>query len=378
MIAPTAPTGQLTLRPVGTDLHLPVRVAHNATDGSVLSLRTRMSHTMQRATDSIRLVYANWINDGGREAPGTNPIRVSAAVRTADSHEHEATFGGAARVLLEPGGQVLSDPLPIHAGAGEVLISSTLVEVDHAGERIPLGSQIPGDHESYGFGPRLILTEASADDDRLLVAVLGDSNAVGFGDGGAGTLHHGWLRRACEPDIAHINLSISGATARGSRSAAHLRHRFALLREVRPDVFVSALGTNDLADATADAEALRGDLLAHWSALQALGVPVVGCTVPPVTAPPHVSGGVPRGAEATRVAINRWIRTIPDPLSGVIDLAAAVEAPDRPGRWRPGASDDGIHFSTRGHIAVAGVARLFLERTRSSHPHQYDDRRQDA
>src|SRR3546814_8093872 len=105
MIAPTVPTGTLTLRPVGTDLHLPVRVAHNATDGSVLSLRTRMSHTMQRATDSIRLVYANWINDGGREAPGTNPITVSTAVRTAGGHAREATFGGAARVLLEPGGQ---------------------------------------------------------------------------------------------------------------------------------------------------------------------------------------------------------------------------------------------------------------------------------
>lgn len=378
MIALTVPTEQLTLRPVGTDLHLPVRVEHNATAGTVLSLRTRMSHTMQRSTDSIRLVYANWINDGGREAPGTNPITVSAAVRTVDGHDREATFGGTARVLLEPGGQVLSDPLPVHAGAGEVLISSTLVEVGHAGEKIPLGSQIPGDHESYGFGPRLILAEASADDDRLLVAVIGDSNAVGFGDHGAGTLHHGWLRRACEPDIAHANLGISGATARGSQSTADLRHRFALLREVRPDVIVSALGTNDLADATADADAVGRDLLAHWSALHALGVPVVGCTVPPVTAPPHASGGVPRGAEATRVAINRWIRTKPDPLSAVIDLAAAVEDPDRPGRWRPGASDDGVHLSTRGHIVVAGVVRSFLERTRSSQSHQHDDRRQDA
>lgn len=378
MIAPTVPTGTLTLRPVGTDLHLPVRVAHNATDGSVLSLRTRMSHTMQRATDSIRLVYANWINDGGREAPGTNPITVSTAVRTAGGHAREATFGGAARVLLEPGGQVLSDPLPVHVGEGEVLISSTLVEVGHAGERIPLGSQVPGDHETYGFGPRLILTEASADDDRLLVAVIGDSNTVGFGDDGAGTLHHGWLRRACEPDIAHINLGISGATARGSQSAADLRHRFALLRDVRPDVMISALGTNDLADATADVDAVGRDLLAHWSALHALGVPVVACTVTPVTAPPNIQGDAPRGAEATRVAINRWIRTKPDPLFDIIDLAAAVEDPDRPGRWRPGTSDDGIHLSTHGHIAVAGVVRSFLERTRSSHPHQDDDRRQDA
>jgi lysophospholipase L1-like esterase len=66
--------------------------------------------------------------------------------------------------------------------------------------------------------------------------------------------------------------------------------------------------------------------------------------------------------EATRTAVNQWIRTS-NAFDGVIDFDAAVRDPGDPTRLRAiYDSDDGIHLSDAGYKAMADAIDLSLFR----------------
>lgn len=360
----------MALRPVGTNVHLLVRVSEpdNLTDGRTTSITTTLRHEVLEDSAGLRLLFTNRHNRLGHDEPGPDPVEVRAGLARPGGRPVPVRFDGAESVLLAPGAVVLSDPVDVVVTAGEVLASRTTATVQ-AGGRIPLGPEPDitagerveavgaGAPPRHGFGPWQILGESAATAPVVLVA--GDSNAVGFGDVRGSARHRGWVRRALEPSrIPHVNLSVSGATALDAATPDGLARRLSLLRWTDPTLAVAALGTNDLQGGGPDLPEMQRRLTALWRLLGGPGRPVVACTLPPVTLSSDgwrtTSGQRPDAGLAVRERVNAWLRTLPEPLTGIIDLASAVGDDD--GRWLPGCTDDGVHLSGAGHAAAAVTA----------------------
>ncbi|MHA4816164.1 SGNH/GDSL hydrolase family protein [Streptomyces aculeolatus] len=369
----TPPAAPPVLRSVGRRLHGLVRVGdgRNISGDRDCGMSTLMTHTLRRDVDRVRLVFGNWYDDLGQERAGPNPIAVRAEIRLARGRHLPVTFGARPAAILAPGATVLSDPVDVALARSERFATCTAVTVG-PGERYPLGSQTdpdlaegsaPGDRTrgraveprlGYGYAPWLILAEDPTPS-RAEIVVVGDSNAAGFGDRRGELEHHGWVRRALDEDVDHISIAMSGATALRAASVHDMQLRLSLLRWSRPAFALTALGTNDLRGGLASA-GLRAALLSHWKVLIERGMSVFACTIPPSTNSADgwrtTTGQTAGPGTAARLAVNAWLRTVPAPLSGVVDLAGAVETG---ALWRPGMTDDGVHLSAAGHRAVAAV-----------------------
>jgi lysophospholipase L1-like esterase len=93
----------------------------------------------------------------------------------------------------------------------------------------------------------------------------------------------------------------------------------------------------------------------------ARGLVIHGATITPVGGTPFPGVFTPEN-EATRTAVNQWIRTS-NAFDGVIDFDAAVRDPGDPTRLRAiYDSDDGIHLSDAGYKAMADAIDLSLFR----------------
>lgn len=360
------------LQPAATNVHLPVRTGppDNLTQAGVIT--TRMRHRLLQGASGLRLVYANWYNDGGRDRPGPDPITVGALLLAPGPVN--LTFDSRPTATLAPGETRISDPvhLDLPSGSEGEFFSVTTVSAAPLG-RIPTGPQTdalagegvaPGSPRpdfpagtAYGHAPWQILAPVPSDASRRLPTVLvtGDSNAVGFGDSRGEARHFGWVRRAF--DLPTLNLAVSGATAAGALTAESRRRRATLLRWVRPDVAVAALGTNDLQRGGPDLSAMQRVLTAHWRELADRGMTVFACTLPPVTTSTDgwrtSAGQAATPGWEVRERVNDWVRSRPGPLAGVLDLAAALRAPSSPHLWGPGLTDDGVHLSPAGHRLAA-------------------------
>lgn len=369
----------MTLLPVGTNVHVRARdhEPFHLSDGVSTVATTVLTHTLRRDSRSLRLVFANRINDHGHDLPGPDPIEVRSAVVLPGAAPLALRFDGLHALSLAPGEVAISDPVDVDLPGGSAVATRTVVRV-RPGERYPLGPETdasagegvsrsdgPGPvppSTAYGYGPWQILGDVATDEP--VVLVTGDSNAAGFGDVRGSAGHLGWVRRALDADLPYLNLAISGATALGTQAEEAVRARRALLRWVRPTLAVSALGTNDMRGGGPAMPEMRRRLLSHWQELADAGLPVVAATLPPVTTSTDgwasTAGQVPEPGHERRLELNAWIRSRPAPLAGVIDLAAAVTAAGASALWAPGTTDDGLHYGAAGHAAAAEAAEPVL------------------
>ncbi|NEE04708.1 SGNH/GDSL hydrolase family protein [Phytoactinopolyspora halotolerans] len=384
--------------PLAGPVHLPVRVGppNNLSDGHLTGLTSVFRHVMWRDAAGFRLAFANWHNDGGREADPPNPITVSAAVRSERGTEVSVRFAGATRIRIAPGGSVVSDAVPLALPRGALLVSRVSVTVG-PGEVIPLGPQTDGAggmegvtfragvpldrvpaNTAYGYAPWAVLGETGVGDGaggpaaRAVGLIVGDSNGAGYGDVRGAACHRGWVSRAFDGRIGYLNISLSGATVQGTLSPEGMRRRLALAAYVRPSFVIAALGTNDLQGGGVSGAAMADRLVAHWRRLAARGQIVHACTIPPVTSSDDgwtsEEGQLPDAGWRERAEVNAWIRTVPEPLTGVIDVAAAVESGRRPAVWKRGYTADGVHMNATGHAAVAAVVAGWLPTAAGERP----------
>ncbi|WP_149202396.1 SGNH/GDSL hydrolase family protein [Actinotalea subterranea] len=365
-------TGRLL--PVADNPHVLVRVTgdrHLSAPGERVRT-TSMAHRVHVEAASVRLGFANWYDDGGREADGPAPIEVRSALelrpggRGAGTVTMDVRFDGHDVLELPPGAHALSDGIGLAVAPGDVLVSRTVVRVPPGG-RFPLGPQTdaaagewslaqdllrgpaPAPSTAYGYAPWALLGEGGVPGAPVGV-VLGDSNGVGFGDRRGTAEHLGWVHRALAGHVPYLNLSVSGATADDAARVEGLRRRLALAAWVRPTWALSALGTNDLQGPGPSAARARAALESHWRLLAERGWRVLAATVPPI-ATDDGPGACDR--EAARSDLNAWLRSCPAPVAAVVDVARAVEMS---GGWLPGCTDDGVHLSEAGHTRVAALA----------------------
>ncbi|MBP2371199.1 GDSL-type esterase/lipase family protein [Pseudonocardia parietis] len=355
--------------------------AQQAVPGDQLAGRTlRMVVRPQVSGDEVRLRLSNRHGDG--------PLRIGAlslglAGAPAEAAEPVPVLvGGRPDVLLDPGAEVTTDPVPVRVDRGvPVVVSLFLAEVPATISSHPVAMRTawlsgPGDHTAApgpaGFDTTLqswpvlsgLEVHAPRPDGALLV--IGDSLVDGVGSTPGGD------DRLSDQLAARLDAA-SGDRTTGVLNAGLSRNR--LLQDDPPaggdtpltrfDADVAAvagvrdvllvIGTNDLA-AGAGGEEIVAGLRAFTERARAAGLRVLLTTIPPST-----SGG--RDAPATVAArehVNGWIRAeAAQHADGTVDAAAALADPGDPLRLRPEYdSGDGLHPSAAGYRALAAAVPL--------------------
>jgi lysophospholipase L1-like esterase len=310
---------------------------------------------------------------------------------------HTVTFGGRDSITIPAGAPALSDPvaLPIAHGA-EMSISlyfpkRVTAPTWHAlALKRAVISQGDDTHKEKIQGGtevrNLILVSAvlvpSAPSQRVIVA-FGDS--IVDGDGSTVDADRNWpsdlIRRLGktpeDSQWAVVNEGIAGnrllsdgpiaslgvsALARFDRDALSVPGvtHIVLLEGINDLGFPGAkLGELSLADPAdvRSAEDLIGAYRQLISRAHARGVKVIGSTMTPCEGV-DIPGYYSEAKEATRQAVNKWIRTS-GAFDGVIDFDAVMRDPDHPSRLLPRlASEDHLHPNDAGYQAMADAIDL--------------------
>ena len=313
------------------------------------------------------------------------------------------TFGGRNSVTIPAGAPVLSDPVafPVNSGA-EISISiyfprRVATPTLHwlALKRAVVSQH--GDHtraekiEGGTVSKSLIAVSSvlvPAQPSQRLVVAFGDS--ITDGDGSTVDADHNWpsdlIRRLGEtPEgwkVAVVNEGIVGnrllsdcfmasvgcfgvsALARFDRDALAVPviTHIVLLEGINDISFPGAkLDGQYLADPAEvrTAEELIDGYRQLISRAHARGVKMIGATITPCEGV-DVPGYYSESKEATRQAVNKWIRTSGS-FDGVMDFDAVLRDPDHPSRLLPRfASKDHLHPNDAGYEAMANSIDLRL------------------
>jgi lysophospholipase L1-like esterase len=355
--APQAAPGDPALD--GATLRL---IVHPQVTGS--GVRVRLSNAYGTAPLTIGAVSAARSAGAARVMPGTlRPV----------------TFGKRLSVVVPAGADVVSDPIPLIAEAGQALAVSVFLPVapkvltthpvalqtSYLSRSGDFTLSAGGDRFAGRIGSWPLLTgvEVLAPQPVNAVIAVGDSITDGIGsdpdaderwsDALAGSL----AAAGGSTTMAVLNAGISGNRLLDDdpgRTGASPIDRFG--RDIggvggATDV-VLHIGTNDIAAGRNATEIVAG-LLGFTDRAKAAGKRVFLTTITPSDVGPHGTAAAVR----TRTAVNAWIRTRGGTdADGVFDFAAAVADPVQPSRLaRAYDSGDGLHLSVAGYRALAGA-----------------------
>src|ERR1017187_2199817 len=378
--------------PADTDPNQPIRNLQNQT------VRERVRISVGGSRLRIRLT-----NEYGSSPVLVGSVTVAvpkdpASVRSGSIRA--VTFGGRNSITIPPGAPALSDPVALPVAYGtEISISLYFPKrvTTPTGHALALKRAVvspPGDHtydEQIQGGTeasQLVLVGAvlvPAQPSQHLVVAFGDS--IVDGDGSTFDADRNWpndlIRRLAKtPDnskLAVVNEGIAGnrllangpiaalgvsALARFDRDALSLPGvtHIVLLEGINdlgfPGAKLDRLSLADAADALSTA-----DLIGGYRQLAARahvrGIKLIGSTLTPCEGV-DISGYYSDAKEATRQAVNKWIRSS-GVFDGVIDFDAVLRDPDHPSRLLPRfASEDHLHPNDTGYQAMADAINLAL------------------
>lgn len=323
-------------------------------------------------------------------AYGTRPLRIGAAsvAARAGAIPQPLSFGGQPGVLIGPGQEQLSDPLPLATDDRQALQVSVFVPGPATVQTFHWeGRQTswiaPGDQSraqalsaASSTTARLLLTgiDVEADTDARSVVVIGDS----ITDGATASLDQDqrWTdhlaARLAARGIAVVNAGISGGRLLrdGMGESALVRFRRDALDQPAVSSVIVLIGINDIswpgtAFARNQARPTLSELQAGYRALaeqaRRRGVRIVGATLPPF------AGALPGtplddyyqpDKDTLRRQLNAWLRT-DSPFDAVIDLDAALRDPADPSRMAVAYdSGDHLHPGDAGNRAMAEAVDL--------------------
>ncbi len=300
----------------------------------------------------------------------------------APATDRALTFGGAASVTIPPGAERWSDPVdlavPQHA---EVMVSLFLPDsikptAYHATGLKTGYLSAPGDHTAAATMPPAEGTNTTIMfffvSGLQVMAPARTNVIVAFGDSitdGANSdlnTNSGWPEvlskrlpaLADGTPVAVINMGI-GSNRIVSADAAGPSgvHRFADDVLARPNVthVIVFEGINDISYEHATAEQLIGAYQDVIARAHAKGLKIYGVTLLPIQ---NSTKDTPAN-EATRQAVNQWIRTA-KAYDAVLDFEKVVLDPENPLRIRKDLTRDYVHPNTTGYKLMADSIDLKL------------------
>jgi lysophospholipase L1-like esterase len=300
---------------------------------------------------------------------------------------HQVTFGGRASVRIPPGAQVLSDPVAMQVGAEQELAVSVYLPGRTGRATLHWDAyqanwvSAAGDHAaeagSGAFVTRvtqwyylsgLVVQSPGADG---TVVALGDSITDGVGSTVGGNAR--WPNDLAQrlDALAGPTLSVADEGIGGNRVLAASRFfgvsaeaRFARDALDQPGVrdIIVLEGINDIgfsaSPANPDGAIGAAPIIAGYERLiaeaHARHVRIFGATLLPFQG----AGYYTPAGEATREAVNAWIRTS-GAFDGVIDFDKVMRDPADPLRLNPVYdSGDHLHPDDAGYLAMADAVNL--------------------
>lgn len=356
-------------------------------DGTQTSGTYYTRHTVAQTSFDLQVEFSNFYNSSGTETDGPNAITVKASIVDQSGNIHPLMFAGQLSITIQPGGTVRSDPLGRTFKRGELWFMRTYVSVASAGMKWPLGITTYGSNGSEGFSAGVDLTgggavtsvqagayqptsflgrPVGANADAVQWALVGDSIADGSGDSrsDAGMYEYALgpqstdvpadylLQRVCWPSDAPSFWTSGPRYSRSRRpfldTATHV---------------IDELGVNGLTNVSISQR------VTMWQQWADRGLKVYATTLPPRTSSTDswttLGGQSTLTTEYIRVAYNEFVRSVPAPLSGYIEIADTCETARNSGKWlvngvSQGPSSDGVHPSQWLHKAAAAPIRALF------------------
>ncbi|MFY1825957.1 SGNH/GDSL hydrolase family protein [Myxococcus fulvus] len=363
----------------------PMHPSASATVGDALagpSFRDQTVRMFVRPTltgPRLRLVLSNQY--------GTQPLQVAAVrvglraqgVSIDPSTDRQVRFAGAASVSIPPGRTATSEPVELAVdGVRDVAVSLYFLERSGAvswhleGTRSTYVS-VQGNHAAAAsFVPALTTRSlyflaalhVDAVTDASLVVAFGDS--ITDGVGATVDQERSWPARLSQRlrgrggrAVGVLNAGLSGNRLLDDGYGPNGLRRFE--RDVLAQRGVKAVilleGINDIGR-PGEASGAARITQAYEQLIQrakARGLKVYGGTLTPMKGHPYFTAA----NEATREAVNQWIRTA-GRFDAVIDFEAVLRDPADPDAMRAALSVDGLHPNDAGHALMAEAVDLRL------------------
>jgi lysophospholipase L1-like esterase len=353
------------------------QVGYDNQDATSTSITYRMFiPLLDPQINSILPLFGNGesVTGVGGDVEAGNPITVAAAIETSDSYVVPFTFNGQHTATIPMNGIATPD-FPLAFGTQvtandkfnvAISLPGVWVRTDTlttgaggADLTLPGSSTVAGGSGSYMYGPSLVLGRAKIR--KPIVAAVTDSILDGYQDDFHSPFY-GPVARACQAlGFPLVKLSRGGETAQ-SWSASKTRRFRSIFLDGCTHAIV-ALGTNDgNATSSAGVTQIENKLLAVGNFLNGLGIKAYISTVPPRTTSTDAwattanQTPVSGSQIAFLASLNQWIRSVPAPFLGVVDLEGLCSSAQDSGLWGAGKTSDGVHPSdaiSRGALTTA-------------------------
>jgi lysophospholipase L1-like esterase len=335
----------------------------------------------------------DWLRVRLSNNAGSNPLAVGAASlalagtgAASGGSLYPLHFNGATSILIAAGGEVLSDPVPLHVSDGTNLDVSVYLpgatgpSTQHyfaaqdnylaAGDQT--GSAMAGPFATTISCWMFLSSVDVVTSPRVKGTLVAYGDSITDGYLSTTNANHGYpddlaVRFASRNGVtlAVVNAGIIGNELLTIRPQLEFGYtapaRFARDALIQPGAKVVLLleGINDIGDRSAKA----ADLIPVYEQMirQAhdVGLKIFGATLTPFAGSNAVYGGdygTPAG-EAERQKVNAWIRTS-GAFDGVVDFDKAVRDPADPTRLLPAYDADHLHPNDAGYQAMANAVNI--------------------
>lgn len=356
--------------------------------GGSTSYSYRLAYTALSSFSNPQLVFSNNQVLSGGEVVNPDAYEAKALWETAGGVLIPAYFGGARTAINQPGGDLVSDPIPVRVNVGDRFFIRARPLVDTLGKKWPIGGpQLKGTVEGGGGNAGDVIDTAAPNTYVGTVVAFQPSAILGTHIGsleatallhGSSTIYgstdlstpqgdYGFAARACSlAGIPHVRMGVAGYTLSsflgntGFDTMANTAYFRRLIARTRPTFVFAQLSPNDVTAGASVAE-VKARLTRYWDFLAGLGLPIIEATWHPLTTSANgwadTAGQATDGSDPVRQEINAWKLTKPHGgIVGVIDDAAIVQAPGNPSVYRADGgpwTTDGRHLNARGHTIVA-------------------------
>lgn len=357
--------------------HIP-NVTETSGSNRNIVFRTTYWVSKRSAMTAVQLIYSNSYLDATGEHDGKAVIFITSAVEY-NGVTTPVTFSGAREVQIAVGGLATSDLITFSVPANTQFFVRHNVRTANASEKHALGYTTRTDwgegwslstpaaqvdttgvlvgNGSLAMFPCAAVLGASNESNPPRVIIIGSSSAFGQGEDFA-TIpmpgDRGYLSRLISNNYGQSVLVCPSNTLQQWITTS--TRRMALINAIRPTHIINQLGTNDVIAGVASAT-VNSQLQTMWTQLAGTGAKVIQTTFTPTSTGTFttVVGQTPT-QQTIRNAVNAFIRTIPSPLSGILDACAVVESSPGSGVWRVdgGAwTTDGTHTTRHAEVAAA-------------------------